>query len=885
MPDEHVHPETPSVSLEHLPGDTAIHPAPPLAVVGIGGSAGALDGYERFFLGLPPITGLAFVVVPHLDPGHKGLMPDILRRCTSLPVVQIEDGMALQADRVYIIPPGFSLSILNGVLHLGDLANVKGKVIDTFFAALAADQREHTVGIVLSGMGTDGTRGIQAIKRWGGRVLVQDPNTAEYASMPSSAAATHLADAVLPPDDLAARLLSLTQQTLSLDAGALLKDSDPASAPLQTILRLVQQRTGHDFSRYKRPTLIRRIERRMLGWRMQDVPQYLKLLEEMPDEIEALFQDFTINVTSFFRDTEAYAELKDHLRTYLQANKEPQGTLRVWVTACSTGEEAYSVAIVLHELIGEISEDQQIRVQIFATDIDRAAIDQARRGLYSREIAYVISPERLRRYFSVKGDQYQVRADIRESVVFATHNTFGDPPFTRLDLLCCRNMLIYIGPALQTQILALFRYALRPQGLLFLGTSETIGAQRDHFGTLSQHWKIYQRGEGKAELPPVSHAAVSTSLKQGAGERASQRSSSRSDQRHPSPNTAQEAQKMLLADYAPPAVVTDNQGEVHYVHGRTGRYLELSPGRGMNNVFEMAQGDLRYELPTAVRQSLTERRKVVRSQLHVEVEGSTQTLDLIVTPLTGPSAGLVMIVFQEHLDTLDSPSPSRPEKTDQVVALESELHHSRETLQATVEEMAVSLEEVRSTNEELQSTNEELQSGNEELMTSKEELQSLNEELTTINAEHQLMIRDLALANDDTKNLLEGAGTATVFLDNDLKIRRFTPFISAIVPLKQADLGRPITDFHFNLRYDHLIRDVKRVLKTLEPFEMQVQTSGTPRDGGERDGGDQTDGADGGRWYLMRLSLYRTTDNYIGGVVVAFTNIDLIRLQGTTPDM
>lgn len=804
MPDEYVHPETPSIGLEHLPGDTVIHPALPLAVVGIGGSAGALDGYERFFLGLPPITGLAFVVVPHLYPGHRGLMPDILRRCTSLPVVEIEDGMALQADRVYIIPPGFSLSILNGVLRLGDLADVKGGVIDTFFAALAADRREHTVGIVLSGMGTDGTRGIQAIKRWGGQVLVQDPDTAEYASMPSSAAATHLADAVLPPDDLAARLLGLTQQTWTLDPGALSNDGDRAGAPLQTILRLVQQRTGHDFSRYKRPTLIRRIERRMLGWRMQDVAQYLRLLEEVPDEIEALFQDFTINVTSFFRDTEAYAELKDHLRTYLQTNKEPQGTLRVWVAACSTGEEAYSVAIVLHELIGEISEDHALRVQIFATDIDRAAIDQARRGRYSREIAYVISPERLSRYFLVKGDQYQVRADIRQSVVFAIHSTFGDPPFTRLDLLCCRNMLIYVGQTLQTQILALFRYALRPQGLLFLGASETVGAQQDHFHTLNQRWKIYQRGEGAAELPPVSHAALSTQLGQEVGNRTGQRS--RQSSRH-RPDTAQEAQKALLADYAPPAVVVGDQGEVHYVHGRTGRYLELSPGRGLNNVFEMARGDLRHELPAAVRQALTERRKVVRSQLRVEVEGSTQTLDLIVTPLTGPSSGLVMVVFQERLDTLDSPSPSRPEKTDQVAALELELRHSRETLQATVEEMAVSLEEVRSTNEEL--------------MTSKEELQSLNEELTTINAEHQLVIRDLALANDDTENLLEGAGTATVFLDNDLKIRRFTPFISAIMPLTLSDLGRPITDFHFNLRYDHLIRDVKRVLKTLEPFEMQ----------------------------------------------------------------
>ncbi|WP_029483976.1 CheR family methyltransferase [Deinococcus marmoris] len=873
MPDEHAQLETLPASLDTLSGDLASPRTPPIAVVAIGGSAGALNAYERFFLGVPPITGLAFVVVPHLDPHHRGLMPDILRRCTSLPVVQIEDGMALQADQVHVIPPGHSLSVQDGVLRLEDPAAARGKVIDTFFEALAADQGERTVGIVLSGMGSDGTRGIQAIKQRGGRVLVQDPDTAEYASMPSSAAATHLADGVLPADDLAARLLSLTGLTQTVDSVALITDGDPEGSPLHKILRLVQGRTGHDFSRYKRATLIRRIERRMLDWRVQDVSQYLKLLEEVPNETEALFQDFTINVTSFFRDAQAYEALKEHLRAYLQANTQQQDTLRVWVAACSTGEEAYSVAIVLHELLGEISADHAVKMQIFATDIDQVAIDRARQGLYSKDIAYLISPERLSRYFFVKGDRYQVRADIRESVVFAPHSTFGDPPFTRLDLLCCRNMLIYVNTELQGQILALFRYALRPRGLLFLGASETVGAQRDHFQTLDQRWKIYQREEGVAELPPMRHTPVAAGPGQAAGGRSGRPSRPESSR---SVELAQQAQKALLADYAPPAVVVNGQGEVRFVHGRTARYLELSPGRGLNNVFEMARGELRYEVPTAVRQALSTGRKVVRSGLQVDVEGSSQTLDLIVTPLPGPESGLVMIAFQERLDIPETAGLASPEKTDQVVALEQELHHSREILQATGEEMAITLEEVRSTNEELQSTNEELQSSNEELMTSKEELQSLNEELSTINAEHQVVIRNLAQANDDTNNLLEGAGTATVFLDNDLKIRRFTPFISAIIPLTPADLGRPITDFYVNLRYGHLLQDIARVLKTLEPFEVQVQTLGAhPRENAEQTGRDQ--------WYLMRVSAYRTADNYIGGVVVAFTNIDLIKAHEPSP--
>ncbi|WP_407571533.1 CheR family methyltransferase [Deinococcus altitudinis] len=832
---------------------------PPIRVVGIGGSAGALDGYERLFLGIPPVNGMAFVVVSHLDPGHKGLMPDILARCTSMPVVQIEEGMSVLADRVHVIPPGSSLGMSNGKLHLRPLTEDHRLVIDGFFDSLALDQREQAVAIVLSGMGSDGTRGLRAIKKWGGQVLVENPATAEYPSMPSSAVATGLADDVLPVEDLAVRLMGLTEHTRLLDAQELTGNGGESGAPLQQILRLVQSRSGHDFTRYKRNTLVRRIDRRMQGQRIQDVAQYIQLLEESASEAEALFQDFTINVTSFFRDAEAFESLKIHLRGYLQHREQNKEPFRVWVAACSTGEEAYSVAIVLHELLEELGGDSAIKMQIFATDIDQEAVGKARLGRYSRDIAYVVSAERLSRYFFLKDDHYQVRADLRESVIFAAHSTFGDPPFTRLDLLCCRNMLIYVGTELQKRILELFMYALRPGGLLFLGASETVGTEREQFTALNPRWKIFQRGEGTPGLPPLGQAfrAGGTGLRPGDTD---PRMVGLTGAHHA--DLAGQVLHTLLADYAPPAVVIGEEGEVLYVHGRTARFLEYPPGRMMNNVFEMVPANMRYELRSAVRQCRNERREISRRGFQIETDGGSRLVDLTVKPLllqnaVSQGSRPIMIVFQERPAVSVSATETAAE-AGQVRALELELRYGREALQATVEEMAVSMEEIRSSNEELQSTNEELQSTNEELMTSKEELQSLNEELNTVNTEHQLIIHDQAQANDDTRNLLENAGTATVFLNNELKIKRFTPLISRIVRLTPSDEGRALTDFSVMLRYEHLTENIQQVLRTLEPFETQVQT---------------TDGA----WYLLRISPYRTFDNLIDGVVVAFTDIGVIK--------
>ena len=684
-----------------LPGPPTPPTVPPLRVVGIGGSAGALDGYERLFLGIPPVNGMAFVVVSHLDPGHRGLMPDILARCTSMPVVQIEEGMTVLADRVHVIPPGYSLGLINGTLHLRALTEAHGMVIDTFFEALALDQRGQAVAIVLSGMGSDGTRGIRAIKKWNGQVLVENPVTAEYPSMPSSAVATGLADAVLPVEDLAVRLMGLTEHTRLLDAQELTGSGGESGAPLQQILQLIQTRSGHDFTRYKRNTLVRRIDRRMQGQRIGNVAQYIRFLEESPGEIEALFQDFTINVTSFFRDIEAFESLKTHLRGLLLSRGQAQEPFRVWVAACSTGEEAYSVAIVLHELSEELGEEHAFKVQIFATDIDQEAVSRARLGRYSRDVAYVVSPERLSRYFFLKDDHYQVRADLRESVIFAAHSTFGDPPFTRLDLLCCRNMLIYVGNELQKRILELFMYALKPSGLLFLGASETVGTEREQFVALNPRWKIFQRGEGTTGLPPLGQAFRTNGAGLPLGD-SSHRIGGLTGARHA--DLAGQVLRTLLADYAPPAVVIDEQGEVLYVHGRTARFLEYPPGRMMNNVFEMVPANMRYELRSAVRQCQTERREISRRGFLIEEDGVSRFVDLTVKPLllqgsvyqsfgaqgaVSRGAGPVMIIFHERLDVSEDLSSGADTVTEagQVRALELELRYGREALQATLEHL------------------------------------------------------------------------------------------------------------------------------------------------------------------------------------------------------
>ena len=823
-------------------------------VVGIGGSAGALDAYERFFVGLPLGSRMAFVVVSHLSPHAESLMPEILQRCTVLQVQAIEDGMAVEADQVYVTPPGFSLTLVGGVLHLRPLEEAHGHTIDTFFRSLATDQGEAAVGVVLSGLGRDGTAGVQAIKAAGGRVLVQDAATAEFPVMPQSAAATGVADAVLGAEELATRLYNLISRDLNLK-GRLIEVTESGSlAPerqseLQRILMLVRSRSGHDFSGYKPSTLVRRIDRRMKSQQIATLAEYRKLLGQTPSEVEALFQDLTINVTRFFRDPDAFAQLKEHLRSLLLLRDPQQASVRVWVPGCSSGEEAYSVAIILHELMEELG--RTLNLQIFATDIDQQAINAARLGLYPLSIAQVVSASRLGHYFQRSEEGYQIQGFIRESVVFALHNTFSDPAFTRLDLLCCRNLLIYLKSEVQQHVLAVFHYALNPGALLFLGTSETLGQERQYFSALDAHWRIYRRGQEVARPLPSGQIVA----REG-------RAAGRANlpvQALPQRTLSQHAQRVLLAQYAPPAVVVNLHGDILFVNGQTGRYFEMPSGAGSpNNVLEMVQPDLRYDLSAVLKTVRAEQREVTvrRRRISGAADAPSLIVDITVRPLHGPEEGLMMLVFRDW-PTETVPLPSAPEEQlDQVQGLTRDLQYTRETLQANIEEMLISLEELKSTNEEYQTTIEELKSTNEELMTSKEELQSLNEELITTNSEHQRVIADLALSNDDMNNLLESAGIATLFLGNDLRIKRFTPRFARLIRLLPGDVGRPIGDFSLKLRYGHFLRDVAQVLETLLPFETQVQTQEN-------------------HWYLLRITPYRTASNFIDGVVVSFTDLAL----------
>ncbi|MFB9994527.1 chemotaxis protein CheB [Deinococcus oregonensis] len=846
------------------PTDSAVpSPAPSNWVVGIGGSAGALDGYERFFSGMPNGAGMIFLVVPHLDPHHKGMMPELLQRCTPMPVVQIEDGMQTQPGHVYVVPPGKTLSLLGGKLLLEDNDSSPAP-IDVFFDSLARDQGEQAVAVVLSGMGADGSRGLQTIHNNLGRVLVQDPVTAQYPAMPESAVATGLADQVLPATELASYLYDLVHGVPAVQLGVALDDGElKTGATLYKILLLVRKHTGQDFSQYKKSTIVRRIERRMKGNQVTDLTEYLRYLQENKEEVVALSRDLVINVTSFFRDAEAFERLTDHLRRSLlnrpQNDIHSADTFRVWVVGCSTGEEAYSVAMILCELMDE-GIAGSMKIQIFASDIDEPSLDRGREGFYPLDISYTVSEERLERFFVRHSHGYKVKPSLRDMIIFTQHSTFGDPPFTRLDLLTCRNMLIYLGNDLQKQLLPLFHYALKPQGLLFLGPSETIGQVRNLFATLETRWKIFQRSPGPSGPIHLGRGMLglpSTGVPLSA---AGQRDSTKIRRTKGEVDMPGTVQTLLLNHWTPPAVVVDEAGNIHYVSGHTSPYLELPGGQPgtTSNVVDMARPGLRYELASALRIAVSDQREVVHRNIRLAMGEGTLTFDLVVRPITSPPAlkHLLIIVFTAPTglptDLLNPVELSGP--AGQLAELERELRITREHLQITLEESEISLEESKSANEELQTTNEELQSANEELMTSKEELQSLNEELITINSEHQMIISDLAQANDDMKNLLDSMGIATVFLDNQLRVKRFTPKITSIISLIPTDVGRPISDIFVNLSYDHFLRDVKNVLENLTAYQTELQTKD-------------------GVWYMMKITPYRTFDNFIDGVVIVFTNI------------
>jgi two-component system CheB/CheR fusion protein len=848
----------PNKSARAVPRKT---PPPPanisFPIVGIGASAGGLEALEQFLRHVPAGSGMAFVIVQHLDPTHKGIMPELLQRATGMKVFQVKDRTRVRPDCVYVIPPNRDMTILHGVLHLFEPAAPRGLrlPIDLFLRSVAQDQQEHSIGVILSGMGSDGTLGLRAIKEMAGLALVQEPATAKFDSMPRSAIDAGLADIVAPVDELPEKILAYLQRT-PLIARTEVAREDKTQNALEKAVILLRAHTGHDFSPYKRNTLYRRIERRMGLHQINRMAVYVRYLQENSQELDLLFKELLIGVTSFFRDPGVWEQLREQAIPTLLASRSPGQALRAWVPGCSTGEEAYSLAIVLNEAVEKIEPKGKLTIQVFATDLDRDAVNKARQGVFPANIAADVSAERLRRFFTKEERGYRVRKEIREMVIFAPQNLIMDPPFTKLDILSCRNLLIYLTPEVQKKLIPLFYYSLNPGGLLLLGSAETVGGCTDLFAPLSSKARLFRRTESVLQLEQVVFpSSFNAGPPTGPGALPAPK---------PPVSLQSLADQLVLQRYAPPTVLTNDKGDIFYVSGRTGKYLEPAAGKANWNLFAMAREGLRYELAGAFQEALRQKASVALHGLKVETDGGEHCVDVTVQRLDepGPLQGLVMIVFTGVAAPVAAKAAGRPPKpharSARLAELEQELLQVRGEARATHEEMQTSQEELRSANEELQSTNEELQSTNEELTTSKEEMQSMNEELQTVNNELQAKVDELSRASSDMKNLLNSTDIATLFLDNDLNVRRFTPQATKIIKLIPADLGRPITDLASELKYPELAEDAREILRTLASAEKPI-------------------GARDGRWFTVRIMPYRTLDNRIDGVVITFADITVAK--------
>ncbi|MGI6022753.1 MAG: chemotaxis protein CheB [Methanoculleus sp.] len=823
----------------------------PLAIVGIGASAGGLEALEEFFGNMPPGTGIAFVLIIHADSATRGLLPEILQRFTDMPVREARDGMKVEANVVYVKPAETDLSIFHGVIgHLRPTPTYGPRMpIDSFFQHLAEDQNGRAVGIVLSGAGSDGTLGVRTIKEHAGMVMAQDPGSARFAGMPANAIASRFVDHIAPPGELPELLIQYVGFSAMVFEGEAL-DRVPEEADLRRIFTLIYLRTGQDFSRYKRSTIRRRIERRMAIHQIPGIREYVQFLRTNPPEVEILADEFLIGVTRFFRDPEAWLALREAILREMIPSKPEGNTIRVWCVGCSTGEEAYSLAIVLRECLDILERPDEI--QVFATDIDARAIDIARRATYPVNIAADVSPERLERFFIKENVTYRICKEIRDSVVFAIQNVISDPPFTRLDILSCRNLLIYLSLDLQKQLIPLFQYALNPGGLLFLGTAESISGFEAQLKTIGGTWKIFQRREGAPMQIPQLELSTRFTPQMAAGQW--QQEFVRGEE-----GVAALAQEWLLAQYVPPAMIVNRGGDILYSHGRIGRYLEPHPGGATLNIHTAMRREIRDALAPVLRVAAQGGEGFVQKDISVQMEDSYQQVLFTVRPIgrwTERDGMLFVITFQDGEEQgreLLVKEEVIHTSSDGVSAgdLRQEVARARLHLRHTIEDMQAS-------QEELQSANEELSNTNEELTTSKEELQSLNEELVTVNAEHQRKIEDLSQINDDLQNLLQSTEIAILFLDNDLRIRRFTDPIRAIVNLQTGDVGRPIIDLAIHLRDGHLPSELRAVLRTLQVRVREVQ-------------------ATDGRWLEMRIRPYRTMESRIDGLMVIFVDISPIK--------
>jgi two-component system CheB/CheR fusion protein len=821
-------------------------------VAGVVASAGGLDAFKKLFAAMPPDTGIGFVLIPHLDPGRESFMVELLARHTALPIIQAANDMPVEANHIYVIPPNKYMTIRGGILRLtGPVERYASPTsIDLFLRSLADDRQERSICIILSGTGSHGSLGLKAVKAAGGLAMVQDPATAEYDRMPQSAVATGLADYVLPVEQMPEALVKYARHAY-LNGGTRVRATPETPEDLNQVLALVSTRAKFDFRCYRKKMLARRIERRMGLAHIDSFPEYVKFLRANPDELQQLTKDVWISVTSFFRDPEAFQQLADKVVAPLVRSKQQDATIRVWVAGCATGEEAYSIAMLFLEKLA--AQQKSCSLQVFATDVDEDAREVARRGFYPDTISADVSPERLARFFTrVDAQTYQVGKAVRETVTFAVHNVITEAPFTRLDLISCRNLLIYLEPEVQRKLIPLFHFALNAEGFLFLGPSETIGRDIDLFEPLDKHWRIYRRiGPVRRERLDFPSTGVGRERETGppadaAGPR--------------SVKFPELMQRLLMEQFGLAAALINRKYEVLYYFGPCTLYFEFPPGEATHDVIRMARDGLRNKLRTAVHRAIEDNDTVVVT-VRVKRDGGYHSVRVTVRPVQAPRAaeGLLLVTFEGAPE--QPPSAATAAEPEEAHAgesalrqLEAELKNTREDLECTIEELESSNEELKAANEETLSINEELHAANEELESSKEELQSVNEELTTVNVQLQEKIKELEGANDDMANLLNSTDIATVFLDRAFRIKLFTPAAARLFHLIASDAGRPLSDIALRFSDPVLLDDARGVLQELVPREKEVTAAE-------------------GDWWVRRIMPYRTRDDRIQGVVITFADI------------
>ena len=829
-------------------------------VVGIGASAGGLEALSTFFDNIPPDTGLTFVVVTHLSPDHKSILGELLQRHTPMPVIQVmTEKVAIHPNHVYVIPPNRQLVLSDSDLHTAafDKPRAERAPIDIFFRSLAAFHAE-PIGIVLTGGGSDGALGIRSVKEAGGLVLVQDPLDAAYDSMPRSAISTGVVDVILPLRELAAKLVEISRRHTRLPIDPSRLSPEQADA-LQRILAQLHTRTGHDFRAYKQSTILRRIQRRMQLTGFETLEGYLPFIRQNADEAQALLGDLLIGVTNFFRDEESWRQIETEVIPHLFAGRERDEALRVWSVGCSTGEEAFTLAMLLMEHAATL--DHPPPFQVFATDLDEASLAKAREGFYPDVIAADVTPERLQRFFAKEGSYYRVRREVRDNILFASHSVLRDPPFSRIDLIACRNLLIYFQRPLQDNLFEIFHYALRPGGYLYLGNSESADAAGDLFLTVDKKHRIYQAREWNGTYPNLpSLPLVTRNPRRNHMPRPRERNF-----QLPEPSINQTSYEQTLEEFGPPTVLIDDEANIVRLSGTAGRYLSYPDGPPTSNLTHLVRAELQVELRAALFHSFERGVASVSGPIMLNLDAREQRVYISVSPRIVPGdRRLALVVFIEDA-TVSLGSEDQTQETEigserrAYQQLEGEVKHLRERLQATIEEYETSNEELKAANEELQSINEEYRSTTEELETSKEELQSVNEELETVNNELKSKLEEISRAHSDLQNLLSATETAILFLDRDLRIQRHTVGVEQIFNILRTDRGRPIEHLTHQLDYPTLTEDAHNVLRTLSPLERSVTRS------------------DGQAWYLARLRPYRTLDDRIDGVVISFVDVTAIK--------